>query len=246
MKYPFLNFLKSIKELFFPPVCLVCRAGLVKIQDLHLCPTCSADVTLITPPLCTCCGMVFNSKAGDNHFCSTCLKSPYFFSKARAILPYSDKAAKLIHSFKYNGSTSQFSTFKVLWLRSGLKDDLFSPDLIIPVPLHIDRLRERGFNQALLLAQIFFSDQKEKITPHILKRLKKTPHQTTLSGQARRKNMKNAFAIIDKEIIKSKRILLVDDVFTTGTTVNECARILHQAGADEIQVLTLARVMVHT
>jgi ComF family protein len=205
---------------------------------------CAADITLITPPFCTCCGMSFNFAAGGSHLCSTCLNSPYFFSKARAILAYNDGAAKLIHSFKYNGSTAQFSTFKDLWEKSGLENDLCSPDLIIPVPLHLERLRERGFNQALLLAQIFFSHQKEKISPHLLKRLKKTPHQTTLSGQARRKNMKTAFAVSNQEMIKGKNIILIDDVFTTGTTINECAKILHQAGAHEIQVLTLARAMV--
>ena len=238
---PLIQLLRTASKLFFPASCLVCHATLASRQDLHLCPRCLADFSLIQPPYCRCCGQIFPDTAGSNHLCSVCLTTPYYFSKARAILAYKEPAASLVHSFKYGGQTTAFSTFRELWQQTGLKNDLDRPDVIIPVPLHVKRLQERGFNQALLLAEILFDDQREKIRPNILKRQINTPHQTTLSGKARRQNLKNAFIFTGKERLKGKKIVLIDDVFTTGSTLNECSRVLSKAGANDIQVITLAR-----
>jgi len=160
---------------------------------------------------------------------------------ARAVISYKDPAADLIHAFKYRGQTSGFSTFKALWELSAARDDLELFDLILPVPLHLKRLQERGFNQAKLLAEIFFADSKDLIHSDLLLRVENTPHQVNLSGEVRRQNLKNAFAVAKKDKVLAKRVLLVDDVFTTGATVDECARVLRQAGASHIQVVTLAR-----
>ncbi|MBI5556992.1 MAG: ComF family protein [Deltaproteobacteria bacterium] len=120
--------------------------------------------------------------------------------------------------------------------------DLISPDRIIPVPLHMNRLRQRGFNQSLLLARAFFPDQRNKIIKTALRRQRDTIAQTGLTGLSRRKNLRDAFVVEKKDDVSGKKILLIDDVFTTGTTVNECARVLKQAGAERVDVLTLARV----
>jgi ComF family protein len=124
---------------------------------------------------------------------------------------------------------------------SPIPEDMVKPDLVLPVPLHIKRLRRRGFNQASLLAVSFFPEEKKKIKNTILFRKRETVPQTGLNGSLRRKNIKNAFFVEAPEQVKGKNIVLIDDVFTTGTTVNECAKVLVKAGAKQVDVLTLAR-----
>lgn len=118
------------------------------------------------------------------------------------------------------------------------------PDLILPVPLHIRRLRWRGFNQSLLLAKTCFSTWKEKIHPDLLQRHRATIPQTQLDGADRRSNLAGAFSLRDPEAVRDKRVLLVDDVFTTGSTLRECAEILSKAGAGKIIAFTLARTAI--
>jgi ComF family protein len=115
-------------------------------------------------------------------------------------------------------------------------------DLVIPVPLHTRRLRERGFNQSLLLARQVSRRRSIPLNFTALQRARQTQPQTQLSGPERRKNVRGAFEVRKREAVKGKRILLIDDVFTTGATVQECAYVLREAGATEVQVLTLARV----
>ncbi len=155
---------------------------------------------------------------------------------------YQGPLVKAIHSFKYAGKTTGLSSFAVFKNRQILLRDLTEPDLIMPVPLHPRRLRERGFNQALLLANAFFPDRRGKIAPALLARRYWTLPQTGLSGPARRKNIKGAFRVKKPARIAGRQVLLVDDVLTTGATVEECARVLCRAGAREVQVITLARV----
>ena len=134
------------------------------------------------------------------------------------------------------------STFAALKNNSPVFKDIFTPDIIMPVPLHPERLRLRGFNQSLVLARIFYKEQNKKIDCHNLVRIRNTRAQIKLKGDERRKNLNNAFSLIRPEQVREKKIVIIDDVFTTGTTVEECSRILRQAGAAEVQVLTLARV----
>lgn len=119
---------------------------------------------------------------------------------------------------------------------------LETPDHIVPVPLHPKKLRQRGFNQALLLARSFFPGERKKIRSDILVKIRETESQTGLSGTERRKNLRNAFQVKNSGAVSGKKLLLVDDVYTTGTTVRECARMLMKAGAVNVDVLTLARV----
>ena len=240
------NFITSLKELLFPPVCLVCNTHMHDIQEMHLCQHCLAGFRFIVPPFCSACGERFVSREGTNHLCSTCLATPFSFSKARSLVSYNDHAARLIHSFKYGKRTAALSTFNAFWEKSGLKQEFSDIDLVVPVPLHLERLRWRGYNQALLLAELFFQDQKKKVDPFLLIRIKNTPPQTGLSGRDRRKNLSGAFAVVHPESISSKKILLVDDVFTTGTTLSECAQSLMSLGALSVQALTLAKVPVHS
>lgn len=196
---------------------------------------------MIEPPLCQCCGVEFNG-VGDSHYCGPCLASPPHFSRARAIFRYDEGSAKLVHAFKYGGKTVGRATFCALANEAGPLAELSPPELIIPVPLHAKRLKSRGFNQALVLARILFPGPRPRIAPQLLVRTRWTEPQTTLSGRERRQNLDGAFAVRQAERICGRQVLLVDDVFTTGTTLNECAKVLKAHGAARVEALTLARV----
>jgi ComF family protein len=150
--------------------------------------------------------------------------------------------AAAVRTFKYNGKMYGLETFAILARQYYMHHPEPEPDLIIPVPLHPARLRKRGFNQSLVFCRKLFSRSKAKIDPLVLQRPQWTRPQTGLNGAERRRNVRNAFQVKKPEKIKNKRILLVDDVFTTGSTVNECAMILLKNKAAEVEVFTFARV----
>lgn len=230
---------QALARLCFPPSCLACGLYLDN-ADLLFCPVCLQKIRFIVPPFCLICGRPF--AAGDSHLCGQCLKKNWHFRKARAVFLYDETVAKPILSFKFGGRKAGLPTFQRLKEQSYCCTDLVQPDLILPVPLHPKRLRSRGFNQALLLARRFFPEEGEKIVTGILQRRRDTPAQTGLDGAARRKNMRDAFDVNQVERVRGRAIILIDDVFTTGSTVNECARVLMAAGAARVDVLTLARV----
>ena len=234
------GFLKSLLALCFPPRCLCCELPLPGPTAFLFCPACLEAIDFIQKPICPNCGRAFPNAAGDNHLCGNCLTKPPHFASARAVAHYHKPLSDAIHAFKYNGKTYGLQSFAQLFRQ--LTPPLPTTDLIIPVPLHPRRLRERGFNQALLMARAFFPHLRHKIKPELLIRHKWTEPQTSLSGANRRRNLKGSFMVADPTQLINKSILLVDDVFTTGSTANECARILKKNGAHTVHVLTLARV----
>jgi len=243
MKTGFAEFWQAAKDICFPPVCLVCNTGLANVsgrRDIFLCTACLAQVILLHEPLCRWCGKIFPDAAGTNHLCSVCLKRGWHFTCARSVILYQGVMAGTIRSFKYGDNRAVLPAFAALKESLPHLRAMQEPDLILPVPLHRERLRHRGFNQALILARTFFPDLKSRIETTALVRTRRTAAQTGLSGAARRKNIQGAFRAVTTKVAGHK-ILLIDDVFTTGTTVNECARVLCKAGAREVQVLTLAR-----
>ncbi len=236
------NLFHAFMALCFPSSCLLCDKAL-PTSDILICRSCLPEVSFTQRPLCTCCGVEFPCSAKGDHYCAKCLVNRPAFSMARAILRYNDDVSKLVHSFKYAGKTYCHSTFAGLKNKSLPVGDLRTPDIIIPVPLHLKRLRERGFNQSVILANLFFPDDRQRINVNLLTRTRVTTPQTGLSGSRRRKNIKNAFDIHHPNQLKGQSVLLVDDVFTTGTTLNECAKTLKKYGASDVQALTLARVV---
>jgi len=179
---------------------------------------------------------------GGDHFCGPCLAHPPFFRLARAVFRYDDESAPLLHAFKFHGKTVGRATFGALAGKVAPLADLAPADWIVPVPLHRRRLRSRGFNQALVLARFLFPNQGAKIATNLLVRSRWTEPQTTLSGGERRRNLGQAFSAPHPERLLGRHLLLIDDVFTTGSTVNECAKVLIENGAAAVDVLTLARV----
>jgi ComF family protein len=230
-------------DIIFPECCLGCGVLLAGRQYLAFCHTCVVDVQYLKPPLCLCCGKPFNKAAGENHYCGQCLARPFYFKQARAAVKYQEPIAKAVRQFKYGNKMSGVSTFANLMHKYSQFYQLLQMDTIIPVPLHKKRLQQRGFNQALVLARKFFPDKRRMIEPLAIERFVPTIPQTGLSRTARQQNVKNAFQVRQPEKIADKKILLIDDVFTTGATVNECARILLGNGAREVHVLTLARAI---
>ena len=201
------------------------------------------DVRIIHEPLCTICGRPFDKAAGESHRCGYCLKNSWYFKKARAVVRYQGPIAEAVRSFKYNGRMHGLATFAALTKQYFMAHPRPQADLILPVPLHPKRLRRRGFNQALVLGRRLFPQEKDRIDPHIMQRHTWIRPQAGLSGRERRRNVRNAFILQHPEKIKNKRILLVDDVFTTGATVNECARILMKNQAAAVEVFAFARAM---
>lgn len=239
--YMYSTLIASCQELLFPSYCLECGQRLPCRELPLFCSECLANIATVNAPKCTYCGMPFQS--GVDHLCGLCLKKKYAFDQARVALFYQEPVASLISTIKFNGSLAGLATLGHLAKLSKATRELSEPDVIIPVPLHRKRLRQRKFNQALLVCRSCFPSWKEKINPYLLVRHKETSPQTGLNGVERRKNLAQAFSITHTDMIKDKKILLVDDVFTTGQTVHECSKVLRKAGAKRIEVFTLARAM---
>lgn len=233
------SFLSACQELVFPSSCLACERRLPLRQLPLFCDDCGSRIPFVHSPRCPCCGLPHTG--GGDRLCGVCLTRPYAFSLARAAVLYQPPVASLISTLKFNGQMTCLSTLARLAVTSPGFRELSDPDLILPVPLHAKRLRQRGFNQSLVLARFCFPGSKRKIDAATLIKIRSTIPQTQLSGTERRRNISGSFSVKQPEKVKNKKILLIDDVFTTGSTVNECARILHRAGAGQVEIFTLAR-----
>jgi ComF family protein len=235
------NYIQGGLDLLFPPVCVVCRAPLECGTKIMLCMPCFREVMYLSSPLCTICGVPFDKDTGKDRLCDTCLRKKPSFSLARAVTLYSPPVSVLLQMLKYKGDTS---TLKILSeLSKWINLRFFANcDLIFPIPLHRRRLRQRGLNQSLHFARIFFPEFAPFIVPDGLVRIRETPTQTGLTAIERRKNLKGAFSIKEQLFVRDKEICLVDDVLTTGSTVEECSKVLLNSGASDVKVLTMARV----
>ena len=237
-------FLTALIDFFFPPKCLLCGGSLGELPDDHSCPLCTERMKLFSHPRCPCCGLGFGDTPGEDHLCSTCLTEERYFTRARAIGPYEGLMAEAIHRFKYQGASRLAKPLGTLL--SEYKDPEFpfsAFELILSIPLHPRRLRQRGFNQSLLLARCVSRKHSIPLDFTALQRTRHTEPQTQLSGSERQKNIRGAFEVGRPDLIAGKHILLIDDVFTTGSTVQECAKVLLKAEAKQVDVLTLARAL---
>jgi ComF family protein len=237
-------FLAAALDVLFPPRCHVCREFIPAAGELHICPNCRELMPAIVAPLCTVCGIPFTG-AGSDHLCGMCSTSLPRFDAARAALAYEGASRDLIHAFKYRNKTHLRRPLALLTIEtlSGFLQ-LRQPDLIIPVPLHRKKLSSRGFNQAVLLGEILSQRLKLPLDRHNLRRIRWTEPQVNLAAGDRRANVKGAFSIHEKAVVKGRRVLLVDDVLTTGSTADECGKVLKAAGADDVTVITIARALV--
>ncbi len=194
---------------------------------------------------------MFTSRRGEDHRCGDCLAHPGHYGMARAVGIYEGGLMALVHQLKYRGRLAMVPPM------ARMLDDSYrrywqsaSVDLVLPVPLHPRRMRRRGFNQADLLLRAWQESTageaelpKPERCGQVLVRTRATPPQTGLNRRERRRNIRGAFRVVARKRIREKRLLLVDDVFTTGATVEEAARVLVAAGARSVDVLTFARTL---
>jgi ComF family protein len=240
----FRKLLANLADICFPPRCLSCRVGLAAGDPLFFCAACRADILLLQTGLCHCCGTPF-PVGGESHYCGSCLAGRNSFDAARSVVIYKGAARDAVHALKYERYAVGVDAFGMLFREVFADPCILAADLIIPVPLHVQRLRQRGFNQSMILARQFFPAFLDRIKPRALIRQRNTVPQTSLSRHQRLANIRGAFLVPQPDIVKGKSVILVDDIYTTGATINECARVLRRAGAIKIMGLTFARVAEH-
>lgn len=235
------QFFNALLDVLLPPICHICHAFIPDAGKLHICPNCRDRLPLVSSPLCPICGIPFVG-TGSDHRCGACLTHPPHFDSARAHFLYEGPIRDLIHSYKYNQRTHLRYPLALLTLEGVsrfLTDQ--NPHVIVPVPLHRSRLRQRGFNQAVLLGSVLSRQLSLPMLPDALVRTRPTEPQIELSAAERRLNVKGAFSVNRTGLVAGKRILLLDDVMTTGSTMDECAKELKKAGADMVIAATIAR-----
>jgi ComF family protein len=235
-------------DVILPQHCHHCGRPIAFAGEGSFCDDCWRMIRLITPPYCPCCGEPFRSPmtltSSPEYRCGACRAQPPHFDHARAVGRYEGPLRQAIHLLKYRGKLH----LKQPLLRLALEHfDTHFPatvfDAIIPVPLHRERLMQREFNQATVLAKGLAHYLHVPILERLLVRVRSTRPQVELSGRERRQNVKQAFAVTDAAALEAKQVLVVDDVFTTGATLGEVARTIKVAGAAQVDVFALARVV---
>jgi ComF family protein len=237
----------ALLDLVYPRPCCGCAAVLpIGAADAVFCAECTARVRVLRQPLCPLCGGPAAVASPDP--CGRCTRRPPSFRRARSWAYYStdseekNPVARALWAFKYRGRTDIGWRLGAL-LSLGCPFDPGEHDVVMPVPLHPARLRRRGFNQAWMLAAPVARRLGTPITGALLRRVRSTASQVALAERDRRRNVRGAFAVSARRAVAGLRVLLVDDVFTTGATVAECARALHGANAAAVDALTVARAM---
>lgn len=222
----------SVLDLFFPPSCAGCDT-----QGIQWCPACQDKVVRLIGTVCKFCGAPLDK--GKEGICQYCQNKQPFFTGLRSYALFEGPIRKAIHRLKYGGEVSLgvllAEKLTICYRESGWK-----ADTVIPVPLGVARLRERGYNQAALLARPLALELGIPFQPAGLMRIKETRSQVGLSYEQRRENVQNAF-IARKEIVAGKKVLIVDDVATTSATIDTCAQAILSGGACEVYGLTVAR-----
>lgn len=239
-----------VVDWLYPPRCRACGGRIHGRDAAYFCASCCKNIQLVSHPLCKVCGRPFPDASGEDHICGVCLARPPHFASARAWACYpreeleEQPLRQVVQKFKYGRKVSLGKPLGQL-MALGCQEFLgeCQVDLIIPVPLHPKRLRWRGFNQSVLLARQIRHAYNIPMDPFVLQRIKETPAQTQLTEEERRRNVRAAFAFRPEKSIEDRNILLVDDVYTSGATVNECSRTLKKHGAGDVYVVTLARTV---
>lgn len=230
----------GLLDLLLPPRCLAC--GIETTGTASLCPPCWSSLHLLAPPWCRVCGCPLPHAFAEAPLCGACAEKPPPFDRARAALRYDEHSSRIVLGFKRGGRLEGLPLF-ARWMAQAGEELLSEADLILPVPLHRWRLLARGFNQSALLARRVARLTGRTWSPFLLERHRATASQQGLGAEARRENITAAsFRLRRPERIEGARIVLVDDVLTTGATLGACATVLRRGGAARVDALVLARV----
>jgi ComF family protein len=238
----FNHWLQAGLGLIYPNVCQICGNQRATKAEGYVCRQCWLNVQFIRPPVCQRCGLPLEGEITGNFDCSNCKDSDLYFRRAYAAVAAKTLVLDVIHRYKY-GRQLWFEPFLAnLLIREALPILRAEPwDFVVPVPLHPVKRREREFNQAERLARHLAQAASIPLNTKLLRRITPTVTQTTLTRRQRATNMHGAFAMRRGLKLSGQKIILVDDVFTTGATTNACARVLRRAGAGDICVWTVAR-----
>jgi ComF family protein len=231
---------EALLNALYPPHCAQCQADTA--SGVHLCPDCAATAPKIESPFCQKCSQPFDGAIDEAFTCHQCRDRKTHFECAVARYRSRGVVRDFVHQFKY-GQHFYLRHQMARWLAEALADDRIAGrpfDALVPVPLHPLRQFQRQFNQAEVLARLV-SKAAGKPVLRALQRVRYTTTQTRLDREQRMENLRNAFRVRHAETVQSRHLVLVDDVFTTGSTVEECARVLRQAGAASVRVATVAR-----
>ena len=229
-------------DAILPPRCLKC--GEIIADSGSLCGRCWPELRFLSAPCCACCGFPFEFDMGEGSLCAACTADRPLYDRARAALVYDDASRDLVLRFKHADRIDGAATFAG-WMGRAGAELVASADIIAPVPLHRWRLVRRRYNQAAVLANAIAALRGKRVVPDLLVRRRATPSQGHLGRSQRRRNVAGAFALHPGRAHSAvgARILLVDDVLTTGATAEACAKALRNAGAKAVDLLVLARVV---
>jgi ComF family protein len=240
MAFEKFELLRALGTLFYPPICTICSSSVS--SDDYLCQSCSGKATRIVAPFCATCSEPFAGTMSGTFDCANCAHRRLYFEAAVAVYRSRGVVRRVMHDFKY-GSSIHLRYPVARWLGMALEDERLRGrrfDVIVPVPLHPARQRQRGFNQAAVLAQLL-SDKIGIPVSSALQRIRFTTTQTAFDRSERMKNLRGAFRLRRKADVQGLQVLLIDDVLTTGATLSECARVLKKAGATSVYAATAAR-----
>jgi ComF family protein len=232
--------LRRCLDLLLPPVCLLCGQRLPDgTAATELCPACRAGLPQPTPARCPVCAVAHRTLIPSLHHCEACLRHPPPFARVHAVGPYAGTLREAVQNFKYHGQLALERPLGQLLAAALHAGAAARPDLLVPVPLHLERLRSRGYNQALQLARQIGRQWDAPVAIDLLRRVRPTAPQQGLTAVARQHNLRGAFTATRR--LPGRRILLVDDVLTTAATARECAAVLRAAGAASVEVVVLGR-----
>ncbi len=228
-------------DVALPRLCAICREP---VDGPGLCPACWPKLSFIAPPYCERLGIPFPFDGGPGLLSLEAIADPPAYNRARAAVRYDDIARKLVHALKY-GDRLELAPLMAGWMANAGRGLIADADALVPVPLHWRRQWARRFNQSALLAEIIAKANGRVVAHGALKRVKATPHQVGLAKAERAHNVQGAFRVPaeGKAEVAGRKLLLVDDVLTSGATVDACARALLRAGAASVDVLAFARVV---
>jgi len=227
---------------FYPPVCQLCYSESATAAEGYVGAHCWQGVRFIKPPYCECCGLPYEGEMTTRFECSNCREMELHFQSARAAVVAGKRVLDVIHRYKYQRALWFEPFLADLLVRAAVPALIAEPwDMIVPVPLHPLKKREREFNQAGRLAACLGAATGIAVDTRLLRRVEPTRTQTLLTRRQRAANVRNAFAVRPGCQLDGERVIIVDDVLTTGATTSACARALQKAGAGEIRVWTVAR-----